>query len=755
MNNYDLYRLNDKEFEALCADLISRQIGVRVERFKPGKDQGVDGRFFSTDNQETILQCKHWMKSGFSRLLAHLQKTESKKVVRLQPDRYIFLTSVELSRHNKKQIASTFAPFVKSEGDIYGHDDIIGLLSDYEDLEKKYYKLWMSSTTVLQRILNSAIVGRSDFKLERIRNSSARYVLTSNHKSSLLKLEELGSVIITGEPGIGKTTLAEQICLNYVIKDFEFVTISDAMTEAESVYKRGKKQIFYFDDFLGRNFLNALSRKEDSQVIEFMMRVLADKTKRFVLTSRTTVLNQGKRLSDLFRIENVDRNEHEIHIKSLSLIERATILYNHIWHSELSEEYIDQLYFEDRYKQIILHRNFNPRLIEFITDYYKVCDINPDDYWDYVSSTLDDPQDIWGHVFDNQIDEKSRLLVSLVAFNGKSIYESELKNAFSRLTSEPLGVACSLKISDFETTARFATGAVINRTVGGYYGTNYDLFNPALADYLIRRFADDHEFLCQIFKSLTTVVSLRNLKSLSSSRSIQENTFDSIIRILAKALVDGLFEGSSLNYLLNLYELILSRSDMSNESRNKIATHIGALDFMLVPDNLLETCSIIISSMQYEAESEYFYKQVDKFVDSVLHKELRHDELLSASNFIVANESAVQSRDIALLKNKIVNLWKDPDYVQDELLEHEESYNIFEYEKMEKGIRICVENKLGEYPLDFATSIIDEICAQVDPDVILERNFDPDYNDLEPPSEDGLSYDPDSMESVEDLFQRG
>lgn len=46
MSSYDFSSLNDKEFESLCSDLLTCHLGERVERFKPGRDGGVDGRFF-------------------------------------------------------------------------------------------------------------------------------------------------------------------------------------------------------------------------------------------------------------------------------------------------------------------------------------------------------------------------------------------------------------------------------------------------------------------------------------------------------------------------------------------------------------------------------------------------------------------------------------------------------------------------------------------------------------------------------------
>ncbi|WP_376746725.1 restriction endonuclease [Stutzerimonas nitrititolerans] len=60
MHEYDFKSLNDKEFEILSTDILSSILGQRIERFKPGRDSGVDGRFFNTANDEIVIQCKHW-----------------------------------------------------------------------------------------------------------------------------------------------------------------------------------------------------------------------------------------------------------------------------------------------------------------------------------------------------------------------------------------------------------------------------------------------------------------------------------------------------------------------------------------------------------------------------------------------------------------------------------------------------------------------------------------------------------------------
>ena len=254
MNDYDFSTLNDKEFENLTIDLISRDRGKRFERFKAGRDGGVDGRYYGEDGDEEIIQCKHYLKTGYSGLISSLKKknndkNEVDKVKILNPEKYIFVTSLPLSVLNKKEIKELFEPYIKSDSDIYGQEDLNDLLKEYPDIEVNHYKLWISSATVLQRIFNNAIKGRSEFLLDEIKDKIKYYVITENHNKAIKKLEEAHTIIIAGEPGIGKTTLAEQISLHYIEKEFEFCVIAKDISEAEAIFERGKKQIFYFDDF--------------------------------------------------------------------------------------------------------------------------------------------------------------------------------------------------------------------------------------------------------------------------------------------------------------------------------------------------------------------------------------------------------------------------------------------------------------------------------------------------------------------------
>lgn len=526
MHDYDFSSLNDKEFEVLVADLMSFQLKQNVERFKPGRDGGVDGRYFSPENQEVIIQCKHWIKSGVRALIREVEKKEAIKVKKLNPARYIFVTSLELSRADKTKICSLFSPHVISEGDVFGREDLNDILSKNSDIEKRHYKLWMSSTNVLQAIISSAIIGRSRHKLEEIIEESNRYVVTENHKEAIEKLERIHTVIVTGLPGIGKTTLADQLCKYYVALGYEFCYIENSLNEAESLFKEDTKQIFYFDDFLGRNFLLALTSHQDSHIIGFMKRVKGDKNKRFVLTSRTNILNQGKRLSDLFGISKIDKNEYEISVDSLSNLDKAKILYNHIWFGELGERYIDEIYKDKNYHKIISHRNFNPRLISFITDIDRVENQSPADYWGYIEDTLENPKDIWKNVFEIQVDSVCKHITVAVALHGRPIGESDLKRLFYSLTSSDLVEAVG---KSFEETEKLLVGALLNRNAAVDGQVSYDLFNPSIADFVISNYLSDFNYIDSLLFQLKTWESIYNIRSQKYAKVLSKGYFERIL----------------------------------------------------------------------------------------------------------------------------------------------------------------------------------------------------------------------------------
>lgn len=152
---YDFATLSHSQFEDLARDLIGRELGKRFEAFPEGPDSGMDGRHASAEG-DIILQAKHYLRSGFSRLKITMAK-EAQTVDRLQPKRYILVTSASLTPKNKSTLSEIIGPALKGTGDIFGPDDLNGLLRKYPDIEKAHTQLWSQSTAVLGTVVTEAV----------------------------------------------------------------------------------------------------------------------------------------------------------------------------------------------------------------------------------------------------------------------------------------------------------------------------------------------------------------------------------------------------------------------------------------------------------------------------------------------------------------------------------------------------------------------------------------------------------------------
>ena len=173
-------------------------------------------------------------------------------------------------------------------------------------------------------------------------------------------------MIISGEPGVGKTTLASQVALYYYAK-YQFRAFIYA-TSVEDLYTaqriEGKKVIF-FDDFWGSNGFDALGnglRVKD--LVDFIEYIRKRKDCLLIMTTREYVLEQGLKNNEDFR-RLVESNKLDCRIEQYSEADKLRIYYGHLREVSLTWEQVNLL--RDAGISIIASKNYNPRVIELFT----------------------------------------------------------------------------------------------------------------------------------------------------------------------------------------------------------------------------------------------------------------------------------------------------------------------------------------------------------------------------------------------------
>lgn len=364
METFELSRLTDFDFEAVCKDVFEEEFGARLEIFATGADAGVDLRHIYSDGSSLIIQCKHWHRSTRAKLIEHVRKVEAPKVALLNPARYVLATSLTLTKDAKDKLFVALQPHVKSPDDIYGKDEIDALLRNHESVVRRHLRLWLTSASVLNALLVKNIVTRSQALACELEQTLLTYAENPSYDRAMELLETKRVAVIAGIPGIGKTTLAHTLCAHYLSEGYELVEISEDAEEANHIWDDDRKQIYYYDDFLGQTTLDEkLGKNEDGRLLSLMKRVARDPGKRFILTTHEYILEQAKQ-----RYERLDRYAFDAQTCVVDLADytfqcRASILYNHVYSSPLSASVKMLFASPNVYRPIIEHRNFNPRIV--------------------------------------------------------------------------------------------------------------------------------------------------------------------------------------------------------------------------------------------------------------------------------------------------------------------------------------------------------------------------------------------------------
>lgn len=433
MDSFDVGRLTDYDFECVIKDLFEDILEVPLEIYTPGVDGGVDLHHMTPESGENaiVIQCKHSKNSDSSTLISHLKKKELPKIRKLNPRRYILVTSTRLTKAAKGKILSALSPYILTTGDIYGIDQIVAELRRRPKIIENHLRLWLSSTAVLQSLMFKGTLTRSSTLLEDAKNALEIYVPNQSYQSALKILDERHTCLILGSPGTGKTTLAQVLAATHSAKDFTVYDISKDADEIDSLWDDTQAQFFYYDDFLGQTALgDKLNKNEDERLISILGRIARSSNKRIVMTTRGYILEQAKQRYEKIHRHNFDLASTTVEPESYTKSIKGKILYNLVYFSRLKLAERAVFAQAENLKKVIEHANFNPRLIQDSLQLYTNANSSHLDAVHQIIADLNDPESLWDHVVQNQLDHDCVDTLIVLFSLGFSVSFDDLEPAF-------------------------------------------------------------------------------------------------------------------------------------------------------------------------------------------------------------------------------------------------------------------------------------------------------------------------------------
>lgn len=651
MTKYDFNKLLEpQEFESLAKDILEIRENKVFEIFGEGKDDGIDLRC-QKESEVIIAQVKRI--SNFATLKSKLIKNESVKVKKQNPNRYILIVSISLSTKQKDEIKAIFGDYIKNTGDIISGYEINSMLGseEYKKVEITYYQLWINSSNVMQQLLqeeiNNDIYVQSRYELNEIQKASNIYVKNEDFEKVKNKVIKNKVVLICGEAGIGKTTLARNLCAYFMNKNraIQFAYVKSA-SELLRVYKEEKSQIFLMDDFWGSRFDSNLKETEESKLKLVIDEINKSKNKILILTSREYILQQGyaefPELEEFF-----DKYKFKLNVENYSELFKAKILFRHLEKSQLEARAIYQI--AENYQRIIQNINYNPRIIENYIEYVLEREEEIDNYLYDFMTYLENPNKLWKEIFEKQ-SEGGQIIAILMLFGENGNKKEEIKSFFFNYLDNDLSVRAKKKHFDKYVSQLEDTIIEIHQFPSENRIDSYLMFkNPSFETYVFEYFKehlDEH--------AKTIIKSTSNLNDL----------------LYLYGFWDGI---NNKNDFIYKYE-VMKLEDINTEYKNLIMERI-------VDD---------YDKLKFQDLEEYGYKEGEK---NFLKK------LIIVMNFYNQNQNkALKKVIIQKIKKVIEDIKKltinyDDSFSVPELLQKSIDYNIYSEFDI-KQILDCIWNSI-------------------------------------------------------------
>ncbi|MGC1385636.1 MAG: hypothetical protein WA823_17815, partial [Candidatus Acidiferrales bacterium] len=163
---------------------------------------------------------------------------------------------------------------------------------------------------------------------------------------------------------------------------------------------------------------------------------------------------------------------------------RGRILYNHLYFSDLPKAHKLAILQNRGYETILGHRNYSPRVIEYMTQSRHACAVAPSLYLAEFTDSLENPARIWDHAFRHQISEASRHALLVLSTLPDKVALADFEAAFwtfYRLRRDRFGF--STTSGDWQDALKQLDGSFIStRAVGKDIEVSFH--SPSVRDFV-------------------------------------------------------------------------------------------------------------------------------------------------------------------------------------------------------------------------------------------------------------------------------
>lgn len=409
---------------------------------------------------------------------------------------------------------------------IISKEDINRFLKDKSnnDILERHHKLWLTSSNVLSLYLNKYIHSVSKVELEKAKEERKYFVDTKPYRDAINLIDNNNILLITGDPGVGKSITSRMIILYLLAKceNYEFVTTpTNNISKLIEAMNDDKKEIIFLDDFLGQTCDNI--SLQYLKELDVLIRIIKNNpNKKLLMNSRVTIYNKVIRENDEISkiLSDINLIKYTIDIGKITFLDRARILYNFLYMNKIP--YKEFLIIKNGYNSIIYHKSYSTRIIEYSIRKYKQ-DSN-DHLSDIIIYNLDHPSDVWKSEFE-RIEKIDRLVMYQIYSLGDGYIP--FKTVRECLDNYLLKYDKNLENTNFNASIYRLNKSMVAINVFGE-SKYIKVINPSINDYIQDVFCNETILQKRILESTNYIEQISKLVSLNPDNLSYEFDFSSM-----------------------------------------------------------------------------------------------------------------------------------------------------------------------------------------------------------------------------------
>ena len=425
-----------------------------------------------------------------SKIKETLDKNPSLKI------NFFFLTM----KYNPKQESYSSYSNFSVEENVFTFEKIIRIIGDNDKMIDDVLEFLTTSIVLpidikqFREKTNGYSLYFKEIILNNIEDVCNKFVPTSITMKCLKHLEEKNLLILIGNPGVGKSFNSKFLVAKYIEKGYKLLySPNKNLKDILNDYNKEDKFILFVDDIFGSNntnFMNNLSEEEITYILENKSPNL-----KIIINSRTGLYNEVN--EKFFKIGRLHLNPFVIETTKFTNAEKTRILIKHLKLSKIPPKCLYSLFERGniwyasipnslKIYQIILHENFNPRLIEQMT----MTDLVSfdDDYFDTFIKNLNNPSKIYDHAYDYNLSKLEQDIMKILYI------KSEDKFGYAILLDDVYKFISNFGVDEEE--FKIAIRKLEQSFISTYTSQNKlycKFYDPSIMDYCTNKFSQSHD----------------------------------------------------------------------------------------------------------------------------------------------------------------------------------------------------------------------------------------------------------------------